>query len=265
MNETNDTKRTDTAKAAQDNGERNLRKIRILISVLAGLIVLGIFWRVYSLSRDTSSPEMAPYVGNYLLSSASNGEIKLDKTDSGVISLNLNADGTCRLETEDEGYAGKWSLDGENISILCGSVRLSGTISGNVITFNNISDTGIDVMFIREGSDDIAQSTPLASETPESESVPLLTGKYVPTKAEINGAGYSTAVIKILLGGEPYAIINSDGTGELYMPGSDAEAISYDAEYIHYQGMLISYTVDGTAVTLQYSDSVTIYVEKEDA
>lgn len=235
-------------------------KTRVLIAILVGLLALALFWTVYYIRLTTPSLEMGNYAGDYVLSVANSSNVSLDESGSGLISLTLNADGSCHLETEGEGYAGRWTLNGENVSITCGTVKLSGVVSSNGrITLNDVMGSGLDMILVR---DDIVEVTPTPVESPTPTAPPIPEGKYTATSVEISGTEYGNALIKAVAGGDAYATIYGDGTGEVVIPSMGTDSISYDGVHISYQGMLLDYSVSGTTVTVKYSDSITLILEK---
>ncbi len=58
-----------------------------------------------------------------------------------------------KIFVDGEEGTGKWSVDGDKVTINEGSEEWQGTIDGDFLEFKNASNTGVDIVFGREGTD----------------------------------------------------------------------------------------------------------------
>ena len=74
----------------------------------------------------------------------------IDEIYDGGFSLQLKTDGYAVLTTGRENYSLIWNLDGESICLTAADSEYTGTLSNGILILNNILDTGLDIILIRE-------------------------------------------------------------------------------------------------------------------
>ncbi len=133
----------------------------IAILVVVGLIVLS-FVGLFILglaTEDVISSEVEandPAVGAWQATSADMDGLQLDVITvfPGGVSLTLNPDGSFEMDINDENGTGSWSYaDGSSVEInISGSgIEASGRLENDVLTLENVLDSGINLIFHKDG------------------------------------------------------------------------------------------------------------------
>lgn len=84
--------------------------------------------------------------------------------------IELFSNGKCRATVGDETETCRYELDDDgNIDVLLYDAEMHGTLSGDVIVFENVFDSGMDLYFVREGGSIPAEgSKPVGGQTTEA-------------------------------------------------------------------------------------------------
>lgn len=84
--------------------------------------------------------------------------------------IELFSNGKCRATAGDETETCRYELDDDgNIDVLLYDAEMHGTLSGDVIVFENVFDSGMDLYFVREGGSIPAEgSKPVGGQTTET-------------------------------------------------------------------------------------------------
>lgn len=248
--ETSETEAVPAAEEAQAKARSRIPVKRLVISFLAGLAALAIFWGVYFLTRSTAVPEMADYAGDYVLASAESNDVTIDKGQQPeALSLTLTADGKCRLYTHDKSYSGRWSLSGNAARIKCAGLTFNAAFSDDSLCLNNVFSDGLDISLDKVSADTEERALP-GRGTYKLSALETNEGSY--GAAAISASGYSGCCIKIF----------ADGTGEALLLDGTVQEISCAADYIIYKGMRLKLAHSADALTLSYPGGITMTFEK---
>ncbi|MBE6932972.1 MAG: zinc-ribbon domain-containing protein [Ruminococcaceae bacterium] len=96
-----------------------------------------------------------PNLGTYIGTKASMWGVDVNLTDilaDGFV-IELKAGGICRVTGGGENGTGKWTLEGDVITIKDGETTIVGTLEDGVMVFENMMDMGMDVVFYKEDMD----------------------------------------------------------------------------------------------------------------
>ncbi len=125
----------------------------MIVLSFVGLLVFGLA------TEDIISSEVEfddPAVGSWEATSADMDGLQLDVVTvfPGGVALTLNSDGTFEMNINDENGTGDWSYaDGSSVEInISGSgIEASGRLENNVLTLENVLDSGINLIFNKDG------------------------------------------------------------------------------------------------------------------
>lgn len=128
----------------------------IVVAVLVFAITAGAlaFWLIgrNSVTIDPDDPNLGTYIGT----TATMMGIDVNLTDilaDGFV-IELKAGGICRVTGGGENGTGKWTLEGNVITIEDGETTIVGTLEDGVMVFENMMDMGMDVVFYKDGVDE---------------------------------------------------------------------------------------------------------------
>lgn len=246
---------TETASAAEEAQPKEMAPaksrgklpiMRLLVSFLAGLAALAIFWGVYFLTRSTAVPEMANYAGDYVLASAESSNVTIDKgREADVLSLSLTADGKCRLYTAGKSYAGRWSLSGNTATIKCAGLTFSAAFSDGSLRLSNVFSDGLDINLDK------------VSANAEDKALPRR-GTYKLSSLETIDSSYGEAAVSASGYGGCYIKIAADGSGEALLLDGAVQEISCSADHIIYKGMRLELSQSADKLILSYPGGITM-------
>lgn len=218
---------------------------RVLLSVLAGLAALAVFWCGYLLFSFRAVPEMAEYAGEYSAAYTQTGNIRL--SEGMPLTAVLDAGGKCTLSLGERSYSGRWTLRGGGLRIWCGTAYMRGTLDGDVLTLENVFGSGTAVSLSRGGD----------GYTPPS------SGKYVVSEISADGESYAKNTVDEAGAGEWYVLINDDGSAEARLFAAEAQSASFMESGLIYGQLLLDYSLDGNALIIEYPDGVVLRLVPE--
>ena len=213
---------------------------RVLLSVLAGLAALAVFWCGYLFFSFRTAPEMAGYAGEYNTARTQTGDIRL--SEGMPLTATLDADGKCMLSLGERSYSGLWTLRNGGVRIWCGTAYMRGEIDGDVLTLENVFGSGTSVSLSRGGE----------------VYAPPSSGKYVVSEISVNGESYDRSTVDEAGFGEWYVLINSDGSAEARLFGAEALSARFTESGLVYGQLLLDYFLDGNALIIEYPDGVVL-------
>ncbi len=244
MSEKND----NTVSAGNTSEKEPFPVKRLVLSMLAGAAAFVLFWCCYYLLVPHPTDGMAELAGVYTLAEASRGDITLAHTEGADIAeIELGADGRCGMTVGARSLSGRWTLADDAVSLRCGGVKLTGTVSGGALVLNEAGSSEVTLVFTRGTAADSA-------------SIP--TGKYTLTAIDDNGTAYTGSVIDAAETGNWYINVKSDSSGSALLFSDEAEEISVDGGCIILRGMRLAYTLDGKTLTVDYPGGITLTFER---
>jgi len=100
------------------------------------------------------SSEPDPNVGVYVAETADMLGISISVADafSGGMSFELKNGGKCRITVGDQSASGKWSLEGDQLSVSGGGVEFTGTLANDTVRVENMMDSGVNINFVKQAS-----------------------------------------------------------------------------------------------------------------
>ena len=120
------------------------KSVRIIALALAVLLVCAAL---------TACSAAAKTEGKYIsVAFTINGEMYSGSNAEGLI-LELMSHGKGTYTVADTSYDIEWSLEGGTITVSNEQGEMTGTVDGDTVTLQNIGDSGIDIIFAREGSE----------------------------------------------------------------------------------------------------------------
>ena len=222
---------------------------RLALSVLAGVAAFALFWCCYYLFVPRTTVGMAELAGTYTLTAASRGDVALAEPEGlGAASVELDADGRCRMNAGERSLSGRWTLDGGFMSLRCADVTLTGTADEGRLALKSGYDSAVTLVFTRAGLTDGSGDIPV--------------GKYTLTGIDDNGTVYAGSVIDAAEPGDWYIRVKRGGSGSAVIFSAETEDISVDGGYILLRGMRLGYTLDGGVLTVDYPGGITLTFEK---
>ena len=122
--------------------------ILIILGVAAvAVTLLGIFGG----GDDADDPNLGLYVASYGTYAGSRVEIEDMWADG--FSIELCADGKCKVTVNGESETWRYSIDRDGeIEIKAGGDEFEGTIFNGVLTLEDVMDSNVDIVFVREGA-----------------------------------------------------------------------------------------------------------------
>ncbi len=122
------------------------------IGVAALLVIILIIVLISSLFSGSSDD--APHVGLWNATEVSmmGITIKPEELYPGGITLELKANNDCILTLDGSGISAAYEIDGTTIILKQGGDEFDGTLIGNELKITNILNTGLDLVFEKEGS-----------------------------------------------------------------------------------------------------------------
>lgn len=220
---------------------------RLALSALTGLVALAIFLGMYGYIVMRPTEETVERAGVYVLRTAEYDGFVADSADTAELTLELNADGTCRIIARDEARRGHWKSDGGALTLLCGTTRLRGMFSGDTLSLNGAITGGAVLSLTREG--DIGNVT-----------APV--GQYVLCAIDDNGWEYSNGVIEGTECAEWYVSLRQNGEGRARIFADEPENVRVDGGCIILRSMRLEYTLNGDILTVNYPGGVTLFFER---
>jgi len=123
---------------------KNKRSLRVISLLLLLVLVTSL------LVACGSEPD--PHAGLYEAESADmmGLSISVKSAFPDGISVELKDGGKCRITVGDQSASGKWTLEGEEISISGGGVELEGTLIDDTIRCENVMDSGVNLNFVKQ-------------------------------------------------------------------------------------------------------------------
>ena|GEM_PF-5403645 len=122
-----------------------MKKKHVLIPLLLALLIL-VSCGGKEIYKD--HPAMGKWNGHE--ASALGMSVPLTSVFSEVPVLELQANGKCALQLDGENYTGKFTLEGNTLTIKQGKDELKATVTDTTITFDDIS--GVQLVFLKEGA-----------------------------------------------------------------------------------------------------------------
>lgn len=219
---------------------------RIALSALTGLVALAIFLGAYGYISMRPTAETAERAGVYTLRAAASDGIAADPTGLAELTLELNADGTCRVSDGDDARGGLWKCNGGAMTLICGAVRLRGGFEGDALTLENAFSTGATLTLTRaiEGGGDAAP-----------------VGQFYLIAIDDNGREYSGGVIDGTECAEWYINLKQSGEGRARIFSDAPESVRVDGGCIILRSMRLDYALDGGKLTVAYPGGVTLFFE----
>ena len=231
--------KTDNMTAVEDKpGKEPFPVKRLLLSVLAGAAAFALFWCCYYFFAPHAVEGMADAAGVYIIAETRRGDITLaEAEDADIASVELGADGRCHVTAGTRSLSGLWTLADVAVSLHCGGLKLTGTISGGTLALNEAGSNDVTLIFTRG---DVADS------------VEIPAGKYILTDIDDNGTQYTGSVLTAAEPAGWYISVNRHGRGKAVIFSSSADEISVDGGSIILRGMRLGYTLDGERLTVDY-------------
>lgn len=124
---------------------KNVRKI--LAVALVALLLLT--------AAACGSKEPDPHVGVYHAYTAEmmGFTIGVKEVYPDGFTIELKDGGKVVLTIGEESARGKWTLDGTKLHVEGGGVELDGSLADNLMVFENVMDSGLDMTFLLEGAE----------------------------------------------------------------------------------------------------------------
>ena len=139
---------------------------KILFIVLAALVVLGAVLFLVLGRGGTAAPAADDAVlGLYVAQKAEMNGINIkisDMWDDGF-TIELKNKGKAEIVVDGEKGSAKWTLDGSAFTVKGSGVDCSGTLSDGVMTLENVMDTGVKLVFTKDGAELPSSSASSAS------------------------------------------------------------------------------------------------------
>lgn len=135
----------------------------LICTAAVGAVAFWLFGGNEMITVD--DPNLGTYVGTKATMWGVDVNLKDILADGFVIEL--KAGGICRVTGGGENGTGKWSLEGNVITINDGKTTLVGTLEDGVMEFENMMDLGLDIVFYKQDADkdqEIA-ATPVNADT----------------------------------------------------------------------------------------------------
>ena len=142
-------------------------------------------------------------------------------------SVELKENGVATLKVNGVSENGSWSLDGEQIKVSVTGLDLSGTLVGDLITFENVSGSGVTLYFTRDGAA-MPGEQPQPSEQP-TDAYSWWSGDWYGWWSVVDAGGvYNDENIYLYCAWDVCAVIenNGDGTGSITIWDEDGDDIA---------------------------------------
>lgn len=131
-----------------------------IIALIIGVVLLStiatgvVFWLFSGnmIAPDPDDPNLGVYVGT--TATMMGIDVNLNEILADGFVIELKAGGICRVTGAGENGVGKWSLDGNVITIKDGGTTLTGTLEDGVMAFENMMDMGFDIVFYKQDDAD---------------------------------------------------------------------------------------------------------------
>ena len=127
----------------------------LVFAIGAGAVAFWLIGKGNEVVEEVINPD-DPNLGTYVGVKASMMGIDVNLTDilaDGFV-IELKAGGICRVTGGGENGTGKWTLDGDVITIKDGETTIVGTLEDGVMTFENMMDMGMDIVFYKDDMDE---------------------------------------------------------------------------------------------------------------
>lgn len=239
-------------KCENSNGTAEKRAIpfaRLALSALTGLVALAIFLGVYGYIVMRPTAETAERAGVYVLRAAECDGLAADSADTAELTLELNADGTCRIIARDEARRGHWKSEGGAMTLICGATQLRGLFSGDTLSLNGgFAGTAV-LALTREG---------------DGGDVAAPVGQFILRAIDDNGRGYSGGVIDGTECAEWYINLKRNGEGRARIFADAPESVRVDGGRIILRSMRLECALDDDVLTVNYPGGVTLFFERHD-
>ncbi len=162
------------------------------------------------------------------------------------ILLALDEKGKAEFTLEGTSYNCKWETEGENFTLSQGKDEFSGTMIDDLITIENILDSGMDITFLKEG----------AEPPVDTESSAELSNAFV---APGYGAEATVPVEKLSVPSEWYGMINISDYQGPYADNMDGEheawgTLSHDDTGCYFQIYVDDIYSDSSVILSYYAD-----------
>ena len=79
-------------------------------------------------------------------------EVPVDSMYTDGFSIELRAGGECTVKVNSNSAEGKWTLDGDKVTVSLGTVEMSGALSDGVMTLENVYGMGVTFFFSLDGT-----------------------------------------------------------------------------------------------------------------
>ncbi len=91
----------------------------------------------------------------YVATEVTMAGVSMDPKDvsSGGITLALDDNGKCTLVLNGEDYFAEWEVRGSAFTLTQSSDEFMGTMDGDTVTIENLLDSGMDIIFLKEGAE----------------------------------------------------------------------------------------------------------------
>ncbi len=79
--------------------------------------------------------------------------VKIEDIYSDGFGVELKGKGKCEIHVDGQDAKGTWTIEGNAFTLEAGGVELSGTLEDGVMVAVNMMDSGLDMVFLREGTE----------------------------------------------------------------------------------------------------------------
>jgi len=210
---------------------KSLLALLLAMTMLFGLVACG--------SKDDD-----PNLGKYLCTSCSVDGEALDTADQWI---ELREGGETAVFLQNVEYGGKWSLDGEELTILHGGSEYLGTLSEGVIY---IEISGIFYTFQKEG----------LKSSDGSEDEKEVASWYIISEMTKEGETVSAEDLAAHGMSDAYIVFHPDGTGRLHWPSD--EELTYDEHSIFVSEQEYAYSIAEDTLTLDRGDGTALIMKR---
>lgn len=219
-------------------------------------VVLTMLVSMIALAGCGGGSKESPYNGKWVAVSANMGDIQVDIEEIGTMEFEITETGKADMNIDGEEYKVTWTAEEDTFTLNLDDEETEGAIGEDTITFENMLNTGLTVIFAKEGTDAM---DPYNYWPPEEQN---MVGEWVPERAtdvlntpidSFNGMAVGDA-LHLAFGKDHKVTVNYMGQELGSFPWSvDLGYCSIDTEGQNYS-LYVTLNDDGT-IQVDYSDS----------